>query len=115
MLNWHFTDRFYHTNLDRPDKTSPAEMVNVGTAVATSAWFLASANERDALATVELIANAADARLALEQREKAPRQVTDAWREWYGEALDSIRRLSVSGPSAAVDAAVTRARAKISQ
>ena len=115
LLNWHFTDRFYHTNLDRPDKTDPAEMVNVGTAVATSAWFLASADERDALATAELIARAADARLALEERENAPRQVMDAWRTWYGEALDSIRRLSVSGPSAAVDAAVTRARAKISQ
>ena len=22
LLNWHFTDRYYHTNLDRPDKTS---------------------------------------------------------------------------------------------
>ena len=27
LLNWHFTDRYYHTNLDRPDKTSAAEMV----------------------------------------------------------------------------------------
>ena len=27
VLNWHFTDRYYHTNLDRPDKTSAAEMV----------------------------------------------------------------------------------------
>jgi hypothetical protein len=115
LLNWHFTDRFYHTNLDRPDKTDPAEMVNVGTAVATSAWFLASADERDALATVDLIARASDARLALEERENAPRQVMDAWRTWYGEALDSIRRLSVSGPSPAVDAAVTRAQAKIGQ
>jgi len=51
LLNWHFTDRYYHTNLDRPDKTSAAEMVNVGVSVGTSAWFLASADERDALAT----------------------------------------------------------------
>ena len=64
--NWHFTDRYYHTNLDRPDKTSAPEMVNVGVAVATSAWFLASADEQDALATVELVAAAAEARLALE-------------------------------------------------
>ena len=55
LLNWHFTDRYYHTNLDRPEKTSAAEMVNVGVAVATSAWFLASADEPDALATVDLI------------------------------------------------------------
>ena len=34
LLNWHFTDRYYHTNFDTPDKTSPAEMKNVGVAVA---------------------------------------------------------------------------------
>jgi len=115
LLNWHFTDRFYHTNQDRPEKTSPAEMVNVGAAVATSAWFLASANEEDALATVDLIAAAAEARLSLEQRENASGDVTQAWRRWYGEALDSIRQLSVSGPSSTVNEKVTRARAKIGQ
>ena len=36
LLNWHFTDRYYHTNLDRPDKTSQAEMINVGVTVATT-------------------------------------------------------------------------------
>jgi hypothetical protein len=109
LLNWHFTDRYYHTNLDRPDKTSPAEMVNVGAAVATSAWFLASATEKDALATVDLIAKAAAARLALEQTQNATPEILAAWRKWYGEALDSVRGLSVNGPSAAVDQAVERA------
>jgi aminopeptidase YwaD len=110
LLNWHFTDRFYHTNLDRPDKTSPAEMVNVGAAVATSAWFLASATEADALVTVDLVARAAAARVALEKRQGATEEILTAWRKWYLEALDSVRRLAVTGPSAAVDAAVTRAR-----
>jgi aminopeptidase YwaD len=115
LLDWHFTDRYYHTNLDRPDKTSPGEMVNVGTAVATTAWLLASADERDALATVDVIANAAEARLELERRENAAADVVSAWRTWYVEALDSIRKLNVPGPSPAVDAAVTRAQAKIRQ
>jgi hypothetical protein len=113
VLDWHFTDRFYHTNLDRPDQTSPAEMVNVGVAVAASSWFLASASERDALAVVELIARAADARVALEQRQGATPQILSAWRKWYGEALDSVRRLAVRGPSSGVDAAVGRARARL--
>jgi hypothetical protein len=113
LLNWHFTDRFYHTNLDRPDKSSAAEMVNVGASVATTAWFLASADERDALATVELVARAAADRLALEQRENAQAVTISAWSAWYGEALDSVRRLSVSGPSSGVDAAVASARARI--
>jgi len=110
LLNWHFTDRYYHTNLDRPDKTSPAEMVNVGAAVATSAWFLASATEKDALATVDLIARAAAARLALEKQQGASDEILAAWRKWYGEALDSVRGLAVTGSSPAVDAAVARAR-----
>ena len=110
LLNWHFTDRFYHTNFDRPDKTSPAAMVNVGTAVATSAWFLASATEQDALATVDLIAQAGAARFALEKRQGATAEILVAWRKWYMEALDSVSRLAVTGTSPAVDAAVARAR-----
>ncbi len=110
LLNWHFTDRFYHTNLDRPDKTSPAEMVNVGAAVATTGWFLASADEKDARATVDVIAGAARARLALEQREAATPQAIEAWRKWYREALDSVRALSLGGRSEAVDRAVAAAQ-----
>jgi aminopeptidase YwaD len=47
LLNWHFTDRYYHTNLDTPDKTSAPTMGNVATAVATTALFLASADASD--------------------------------------------------------------------
>lgn len=111
LLDWHFTDRFYHTNFDRPDKTSPAEMVNVGVAVATSAWFLASATEQDALATVRLIADAAAARLVLERSQAATPESLEAWRKWYGEALDSVRRLKPGARSSPVDAAVDAARA----
>src|SRR4029453_14210976 len=58
LLNWHFTDRFYHTNQDTVDKVSADEMRNVGVTVATSAYFLASANEADALAVVDLLEGA---------------------------------------------------------
>jgi hypothetical protein len=113
LLNWHFTDRYYHTNLDRPDKTSVPEMVNVGSAVGTSAWFLGSAGEQDAMVTTDLIASAAAARLALEQREGANATVVAAWKKWYGEALESVRRLSVAGSSPAVDAHVASAQAAL--
>lgn len=95
LLNWHFTDRYYHTNLDRPDKTSAAEMVNVGVSVATSAWFLASADARDARAAGELLAGAREARLALEQSQGAAEEILSAWRRWYGEALESVKTLPV--------------------
>ncbi|HEX9369310.1 MAG TPA: M28 family peptidase [Vicinamibacterales bacterium] len=112
LLDWHFTDRYYHTNLDRPDKTSPAEMVNVGVAVATSAWFLASASEADALATVDLVARAGGARLALEKTQGAAEPIMEAWRKWYAEALDSVSRLSL-GAGTAVPAAVDRAKSRM--
>ena len=130
VLNWHFTDRYYHTNLDRPDKTSALEMVNVGVAVATSAWFLASADERDANAVVDLLAASADARLAIERRqgtaivaaapdrakaEQTEAAVLAAWQRWYREALDSVRALPVRGSSAALDARVTQAQGRLDQ
>jgi len=96
LLDWHFTDRFYHTNLDRPDKTSAAEMVNVGVAVATSAYFLASASETDAREVTALLERAEADRLALEQRQSATPEILEAWRKWYGEARESVARLAVT-------------------
>jgi len=128
LLNWHFTDRFYHTSQDTTDKVSAPEMANVGVLVATSAYFLASANQRDALATVTLIERAAASRIALERRqgadlvartadraagEQVEAQVIEAWKKWYSEALDSVARLSVSGPSPAVNAAIDAAKHRI--
>ena len=67
VLDWHFTDRYYHTNFDTPDKTSPAEMRNVGVAVAATAWLFASANEAAAIEVAQVVAGAGRARLAKEQ------------------------------------------------
>jgi hypothetical protein len=93
LLNWHFTDRYYHTNLDRPDKTSAVEMVNVGVSVATSAWVLASATAEDARQVSALVERAEADRLALEQRQGASPEILEAWRKWYVEARESVTRL----------------------
>lgn len=117
LLNWHFTDRFYHTNQDTIDKVSAAEMEHVGIAVASSAYTLASAGTDDALAVVELIEGAAVSRLALERRqgpqvvasakdpaaaEEIEAGVIAAWIKWYGEALDSVAQLPAAGPTPAL-------------
>jgi hypothetical protein len=128
LLNWHFTDRYYHTNQDRPDKTSAVEMENVGMAVATSAWFLASASARDAEAVAGLIESAAMRRLALE-REQGPtivarsadraaaeateQKVVAAWIKWYSEALDSALRLPASDSDDALRRRVTAAQERL--
>lgn len=128
VLAWHFTDRYYHTNLDRIDKTSAAEMQHVGIATGAAAWFLASASRADARETIGLLAGAASGRLALERREGAAlaargtdaaageaieRQVMAAWIKWYGEALDSVLRLPPDGPDAALRASVRAARLRL--
>ena len=110
-LATHFTDRYYHTNLDRPDKTSPAVMANVGISVATTAMLLASASETDALAVADLVAEAARRRLDLEARQSAAfiaeakdkaaaeageRVLRDAWVAWYTRALESVLELPLA-------------------
>jgi aminopeptidase YwaD len=128
LLSWHFTDRYYHTNQDRPDKTSAAEMQNVGIAVGASAWFLASADAKNAEVVATLLAGAASRRLALERaqgRELMDRaqdrvaaaaieqQVLAAWIKWYGEALDSVLTLPVNGPTDALRSQVAEAKRRI--
>ena len=128
LLNWHFTDRFYHTSQDTPDKTSAAEMEHVGISVATTAWFLASASERDALAAAGMLEAAATRRLALERRQGVAivaaasnkteadaleGRIQAAWVKWYGEALDSVLRLPPAGASDRLRDRVARAKENI--
>jgi len=128
LLNWHFTDRYYHTNQDRLDKVSSAEMKNVGVAVATSAWLLASATEQDSASVVDLLVSAADARLKLEREQGAAlapkatdaaaaavieRQVSAAWVKWYEEALDSVAQLPVGGLTQSLRKRIASARSAV--
>lgn len=128
LLNWHFTDRFYHTNQDTIDKVSAAEMEHVGITVATSAYALASAGQDDAMAVVDLLESAARSRLRLEREqgpavvaaakdkvaaEKIEAEVVAAWIKWYGEAIDSVQTLSTSKPSPALLERIKRARESI--
>jgi hypothetical protein len=128
LLNWHFTDRYYHTNQDRPDKTSAGEMQNVGIAIGTSAWLLASADDSDAGAVARLVEDAARRRLVTERiqgrgivaeaQDKAAaaateQQVLAAWTKWYGEALDSVLRLPAGGPTDSLRQQIAAAREQI--
>jgi aminopeptidase YwaD len=94
LLNWHFTDRYYHTNLDTIDKTSAVTMAHVATTVATTALFLASVDATDEAALTRLIVEAERARLATEQRNAASDEILAAWRKWYGEARASVMQLA---------------------
>jgi len=112
LLATHFTDRYYHTNLDRADKTSPAEMGHVGIAMGTAAMLLASSREEEALGVVDLVATAAERRLALSAKLGVETAIQEAWKTWYRKAIESVLTLPAGRPTprleARVKAAVTR-------
>jgi hypothetical protein len=93
LLNWHFTDRYYHTNLDTIDKTSAAEMQHVAIVVGTTAYYLASAGNGDIAGMTRLMETARDARFDTEKKNNATPEIIEAWRKWYVEAIESINRL----------------------
>jgi aminopeptidase YwaD len=94
LLNWHFTDRYYHTNLDTLDKVSAAEMQHVAIAVGTTALFLATANATDAGPMTRLMEAAREARFDTERKNNATPEILEAWRKWYSEAIESVIRLA---------------------
>jgi hypothetical protein len=94
LLNWHFTDRYYHTNLDTADKMSAIEMQHVAIAVSTTAMFLASADRTDVEPMRALVTAARAARMATEQQNKATTDILAAWHQWYDEAWASVDRLA---------------------
>ena len=92
LLNWHFTDRYYHTNLDTLDMVSAPEMQHVAIIVGTTALFLASADKTDAAAMTQLMETAREARLATERKNQASPEIIEAWNKWYDEAVASLSR-----------------------
>jgi aminopeptidase YwaD len=94
LLNWHFTDRYYHSNLDTVDKTSPTTMGHVAAAVATTASFVGSANASDAAALLRLVDEAGRARLATEAKNAASAEIVAAWEKWYAEARASVSAIA---------------------
>lgn len=104
LLSWHFTDRYYHSNMDTAEKTSGPEMRNVGVSVATSAWVMASADEALALNVASLVASAGRARVAIERRDGSAladhAEALAAWRVWSADAVRSVARMITTTPSA---------------
>jgi aminopeptidase YwaD len=96
LLNWHFTDRYYHTNLDTIDKVSAETMGHVAVVVGTTAMFVASADEDDVKPLERLLKRARSARMATEGRNDASSEIRDAWETWYEQALTSAARLAGS-------------------
>ena len=130
VLAWHFPDRFYHSSLDRPAMTDPAEMKYVGVNVAATALLLAGATPREAIDVSRLLEQAAVARFRLERLQgarlvqsapdRAAAEATEAavvaaWRKWYGEALREVSDLPPGGANPDLRTAVERALERLAK
>ena len=95
LLNWHFTDRYYHTNLDTIDKVSADDDGPRG----GHGWDdgdvpgLGRSPRREAAGAA---AEAGTRTRAWSPRDATtrPAEIRDAWETWYDEAIVSAPRLA---------------------
>jgi hypothetical protein len=108
VLLWHFTDVFYHTDLDRLENVSAATLRNVGICATVAALTLTSADREVTLFLLEELERAAQARLeaeyalsrdAVEAGEDREGQtvILQAWTEWYRDAVRMASDIQVGG------------------
>ena len=126
LLLWHFTDVFYHTDGDRPDKVSAETLANVGTCALLSAVTLTSADGATARRVIDELSNAALERLAGEYElsraaiaagSEAPEQrlILRTWTEWYGAAIRAALDIEVGGSSVGTRDAIEAAVAAVEE
>jgi hypothetical protein len=124
LLMWHFTDQFYHTDLDRLDKVSAAEMQRVGRCALAVAIPLATADTAAARYVVAATRAAALARLAREftlSRDSIARggdpteqrRIVETWGTWYEGALRAAAEVPSEAPGPALRQAIDRAVADV--
>lgn len=108
VLLWHFTDQFYHTDLDRINAVSATTLGNVGACALTTGLLLAEGSREVAVAALDELVTVAERTLRTQaalsrdtlarggSREHEQR-VLDAWRAYYREAIAKIPDMVV-GP-----------------
>lgn len=121
VLLWHFTDVFYHTDLDRIENVSAATLGNVGACALTTGLLLTEGTPAVARAALDELAATAERTLRTQaalSRDTLARggareheqHVLDVWRDYYLGAIERVPDMVV-GPvdmTAAVAAARTR-------
>ncbi len=124
LLLWHFTDEFYHTDGDRIEMVSPAELRNVGITALVSALMLTTADGATTRALINEVARAGVARLGTEARLSATvlreggaraqeLDILATWASWYEDAIAAFTEVEVGGTSTQTTRAIETARAAI--
>jgi len=124
LLFWHFTDQFYHTDLDRLDKVSAQTMTNVATCALSVAMLLTMAGENEALEILALLARAAAERLDAEKvlslravdagaDSIEQRLIINTWTDWYVGAVNSLTGIEFGQPLPQLRDAIAAAASRI--
>jgi hypothetical protein len=125
LLFWHFTDQFYHTDRDRLEMVSAAELKNVGVTALVTAIAMTSADGALARTLIVEVRNAAITRLKAEtalsvaavkkgQAVADERDIITTWAGWYDEAIASMADIEVGGASVATNSTIDTARLGVS-
>jgi aminopeptidase YwaD len=118
LLMWHFTDIFYHTDADRLDMVSSAEMKNVGVSALATAFTLTAANEKITLLLIDEIGRNATERLAAEselsmaeikkgESKKEEEHIIEVWTRWYKESINKMEEIRVGGATPKIKNKIT--------
>jgi len=121
---WHFTDQFYHTDLDRIDKVSRSELANVGSCALVIALTLASADGSTARAVVADVEASAIRRLdtetALSRAALAGGRpveqealIVTTWGNYYRDAIRAAADIEAGGSSAETLRAIEEAALRV--
>ncbi len=122
VLLWHFTDQFYHTDLDRIDMVSATTLGNVGNCALTTGLLLASATPAISVAALSELTDVAERELRTQGALSATarkvggdvakeRLIIETWRDYYVAALARINDMNIAGAaSPRVDAQQQRVR-----
>lgn len=123
VLLWHFTDQYYHTDLDRIEMVSAATLANVGACALTTGLLLtdgSAAVARAALAELVTVAERALATQGQLSRESvakgatvaAEQHVLEVWRDYYVAAIAKITDLAVGPIDLASDITAAQERVR---
>lgn len=108
VLLWHFTDQFYHTDLDRIDMVSASTLANVGNCALDTGLILTDGTPAITRAALEELTKVAERTLATQGQlsrdtiaKGAPvageQHILEVWRDYYVAALEKITDIAV-GP-----------------
>lgn len=124
LLMWHFTDVFYHTDGDRLDMVSAAEMKHVGVSALATAYLLTQARRNTAIALIKDIAANALQRLQTEYElgnanvqeggdAAKEKHILTVWRDWYLTALERTADIAAGGANDRIRKTIARAQQQV--